>query len=202
MILFALYLLATLDGALCGNRSAAGRSGLINKRRYYFKWMAEGALWAQAASVISGLALLIVLHFAPDRPGLLLDLENAAQRMLRVYIPYTILILSSFIVRAAPSVDIRSATSVLIFGPMTAARPLISLIGVLYGIIPATRWEVRALGLLVLLLMLAVERIIDRRAEGARLLTLTHRELRAVGATENSPAIYRRVDGRPDDRVP
>jgi hypothetical protein len=71
----------------------------------------------------------------------------------------------SFIVRALPTVDMRSATSVLIFGPMTAMRPLISIGGVLYGIIPATRWEVRALGVLVLALMLGVELLLDRIAE-------------------------------------
>lgn len=188
MILFALYILATLDGAFCGNRSAAGRSGLINKRAYYLKWMIEGALWAQLASAIAGVALIFVLAFAPNRPALLTDLNHAAERMLRIYIPYTILILASFIVRAAPSVDIRSATSVLIFGPMTAARPIISISGVLYGIIPATRWEVRGLGLLVLTLMLAVEQVIDRRAERARILEArgSGRKMVAYGGSPGS----------------
>ena len=129
MILFWLYVLATLDGAFCGNRSAAGRSGLINKRRYYFWAMTRGALWSQVAALVAASALFFVWKYSPDRTALLADLQSAAHRMLLVFIPYTIIVLASFMVRALPSVDLRSATSVLVFGPMTALRPLVSIGG-------------------------------------------------------------------------
>ena len=165
MILLALYLLATVDGTLCGIRSGAGRSALIHKRKYYVAAMLHGAFWAQIASAVAGLALLLAWHFAPDRIYLANALLQAAQRMLWVLVPYAVVIFTSFLVRWVPSTDIRSATSVMVFGPMTALRPLVAVGAVLYGIIPAPMWQVRALGLFILLLMFAVQWQVDNRAE-------------------------------------
>lgn len=185
MILFWLYVLATLDGAFCGNRSAAGRSGLINKRAYYFWAMTRGAFWAQVAAFLAATALFFLWKYSPGRAALLADLQATAHRMLLVFVPYTIVVLATFIVRALPSVDIRSATSVLIFGPMTALRPLVSIAGVLYGIIPAHRWDVRLLGVFLLTLMLGVEQLIDYLAEKQ---ARTHFFLWAPATTENGPS--------------
>lgn len=165
MTLVALYLLATVDGAFCGYRAAAGRSALIDKAAYYRRAMLRGSLWAQIAAVIAAAALLAAWKFAPGRAALLADLHGAAHRMLWVFVPYAAVIFGSFAVRALPSTDLRSATSVMIFGPCTALRPLVAIAGVLYGVIPSSRWETKALGVLVLGLMLSLEPLLDRIAE-------------------------------------
>ncbi|ABF43741.1 hypothetical protein Acid345_4742 [Candidatus Koribacter versatilis Ellin345] len=165
MILVALYVLATTDGTLCGIRSGAGRSSLIHKRRYYVDGMLYGAFLAQIASAISGLALFATWRLTTERAALALDLVGAAQRMLWVLVPYAIVIFASFLVRWIPSTDIRSATSVMIFGPMTAIRPVIAVASVTYGIIPAHLWSVRALGVFILALMFWVQWRVDARAE-------------------------------------
>ncbi len=164
MTLVVLYLLATVDGAFCGYRSAAGRSALIDKRAYYRRAMMRGALWAQIAAVVAAGALLAAWKLAPERGALIADLRHAALRMLWVFVPYAAVIFGSFAVRALPSTDLRSATSVMIFGPMTALRPFVAFAGVLYGIVPAGRWETKLLGAFVLALMLALEPLLDRIA--------------------------------------
>lgn len=165
MILVALYLLATIDGALCGIRSSAGRSALIHKRRDYIASMLYGAYCAQIAAAVSGAALLVSWYASAERTGLARELIAAAERMLWVLVPYAVVIFASFLVRWIPSTDIRSATSVLIFGPMTALRPLIAVAAAVYGIVPAHSWVVRMLGVFILGLMFWVQWRVDRRAE-------------------------------------
>ncbi len=165
MSLAALYVLATLDGLLCGFRTAAGRCALIDKRAYYRKAMLRGMLWAQIASVIAAIALAVVWKFAPDHPGLLADLRSAAHRMLWVFVPYAAIVLGALLVRAIPSTDIRSATSVMTLGPMTGLRPFVTVAGVLYGIASAQRRETVLLGVLVLTLMMLLEPLLNRIAQ-------------------------------------
>src|SRR5262249_33807826 len=52
MTLLALYLLALLDGILCGLRTAMGRNALIRKRWYYLRATLRGLLGAQLASMV------------------------------------------------------------------------------------------------------------------------------------------------------
>src|SRR5262249_54849716 len=99
----------------------------------------------------------LVMVFLTQRTGLQVDLEGAAARMESVFILYAALVLGNILLRLVPSVDIRSATSVMMLGPLTAIRPLVMIVGVLYGIWRSTRIETRLLGLFVLALMLALE---------------------------------------------
>jgi len=164
MILAALYLLATAEGAICGYRIAARRGLLVDKHACY-RAVTRGTLWAQIAAVIAAGALVAAWKLAPDRAALLSDMEHAARRMLWVFVPYAVAIFGSFAVRALPSTDIRSTTCVMIVGRMTALRPFVAIAGVLYGIIPAGRWETKALGAVVLALTLSLEPLLDRIAE-------------------------------------
>jgi hypothetical protein len=164
MTLFVLYLLATTDGALCGYRAAAGRSALINKRAYFQRALLRGAVVVQFAAAISGLMLLAILAESSDRAYLMSDLLAAGARMIYVFVPYAVLVLVFLTFRLIPSVDVRSATSVMVLGPMTAARPFVALAGVLFGILPANTLRTRVLGLTVLGLMFAVQFLLDRLA--------------------------------------
>jgi hypothetical protein len=164
MTLALLYLLATIDGALCGIRVAGGRSPLIHKRMFYARWLLRGVLAAQAASFVALVALVAAIGLSAHRLELRADLESAAARMVWVFVPYAIIVLANLALRLVPSTDIRSATSVMVLGPLTGARPFVMIAGVLYGIWASWLLETRLLGLLVLTLMLSLERLLDGAA--------------------------------------
>jgi hypothetical protein len=157
MTLLLLYVLALLDGLLCGARVAMGRAAVIHKRRYYLRAQIRGLIGAQIVSTVA-LGALFLVSIQSNRPAeLRADLEAAAGRMLWIFLPYAALVLGNILVRLVPSTDIRSATSVMMLGPLTAIRPLIMIAGVLYGISASVFWETRLLGLFVLALMLVLE---------------------------------------------
>lgn len=154
----SVYFLATLDSAFVGYREAAGRSALIRKGAYYTRAMLRGALWGQAA-VVSAFALLMLLFLrADDGAGFPRALIEAGRRMLLVYVPYAFVVLAAFAVRAFPSVDVRSMTSTLVFGPFQFIRPLVVVAGVVWGLFAAWRADVTALGLFVIAEMLLLDR--------------------------------------------
>jgi len=95
------------------------------------------------------------------------DLEDAAERMLWVFVPYALAVVGSLALRIIPSTDLRSATSVFALGPFTAIRPLVMVAGVLYGIWRSQLLETRVLGLFILGLMLSLEFFLNR-VVGAR----------------------------------
>jgi hypothetical protein len=162
--LLLLYVLALLDGLLCGARVSMGRSALIAKRRYYLRAQIHGLIGAQIVSTIALAALLLVALSSPNRLVLRAGLQAAAGRMLWIFLPYAALVIGNILLRMVPSTDIRSATSVMMLGPLTAIRPLVMIAGVLYGIWPSALWETRMLGLFILGLMLGLEHVLNRRA--------------------------------------
>ena len=168
MTIFLLWLLATVDSTFIGYREAAGRNALIDKRAYFRRAMMRGALLGQIAVAIVGLAAGAMLATTPQ-PARLLDMfEQVATRMLLVYVPYALIIMITFFVRAVPSVDIRSITSVLVFGPFTLIRPLIVLAGAIWGLLAAPTPPVLFLVVLIVSLMLGMEYVLDRlRARGS-----------------------------------
>jgi hypothetical protein len=155
--LIALFLLASLDGALCGCRTCMGRHPYIHKTKYYVQGVLRGVLAAQIASWLSFFVLLSVFTLMPTSNLLRADLEVAAGRMLLIFLPYAALVLSNLALRLVPSTDLRSATSVFFLGPLTALRPFVMIAGVTYGIWRAQLRATIFLGLFVLLLMLSIE---------------------------------------------
>ena len=162
MVALSLWALATLDAALAGYREAAGRSALIDKRAYYRRAMLRGALFGQVAVGLVGSVVAVLLLTSQDPRGLFQGLERVGTRMLIVYVPYAVIILLTFVVRAAPSVDLRSITSVLIFGPFTLIRPAVVVAGVVWGFLAAPGLVTLLLCLLILSLMLSLEWVLGR----------------------------------------
>lgn len=156
MIAVLLWLLATVDSAFIGYREAAGRNALIDKRAYFRHALIRGALFGQLAVLIVGVTTVIVLVSVRDAGFLFSDLELIGTRMLMVYVPYAVILLITFCVRAIPSVDIRSITSVLIFGPFTFIRPLVVLLGAVWGVLAAPSAITIALTVLIVTLMLGL----------------------------------------------
>jgi hypothetical protein len=164
LTLLALYLLALLDGLLCGLRASMGRCAVIRKSGYYRRAALQGVVGAQMISTLALVALVLVAATSSDRADVREDLEGAARRMLWVFLPYAILVLSNLGLRLVPSNDIRSATSVFMLGPLTAIRPLVMIVGVLYGIYSSRLLETGVLGTFVLVLMLSLEFALNWRA--------------------------------------
>ena len=162
MIVFLLWLLATVDSAFIGYREAAGRSALIEKKAYYRHALVRGALFGQLAVLIVGVITAIALVSSDNARDLFGKLELIGARMLLVYIPYTLVILLALSIRALPSVDIRSITSTLIFGPFTLIRPLVVLLGAVWGILAAPGAITLALVVLIVCLMLGLEWALGR----------------------------------------
>ena len=167
MSIVLLWLLATVDSAFIGYREAAGRSALIDKRDYYRNALIRGALFGQIAVALVGLAALAMLAASPQPAALLETFEQVATRMLIVYVPYALIITITFFIRAIPSVDIRSITSVLVFGPLTLVRPLVVLAGAIWGLLAAPATGILLLVALIVILMLGMEYALGRlRARG------------------------------------
>lgn len=154
----SVYFLATTDSAFVGYREAAGRSALIRKGAYYARAMLRGALWGQAAVALAFVVIVALFLRAEDRAAFVHSLIAAGRRMLSVYVPYAFVVLAAFAVRAAPSVDVRSLTSTLVFGPFQFIRPLVVVAGVAWGLFAAARADVTLLGLFVVAEMLLLER--------------------------------------------
>ncbi len=157
MTILLLWLLATVDSAFIGYRDAAGRSALIEKRDYFRRAMIRGALLGQLAVAIVGVVVVVMLLLSPQPAALFASVEKVAARMLIVYVPYALILMLTLAVRATPSVDIRSITSVLIFGPFTLVRPLVVLAGAIYGLLAEPTPGILFLILLILALMLGME---------------------------------------------
>ena len=162
MIVFLLWLLATVDSAFIGYREAAGRNALIEKKAYYRHALIRGALFGQLAVLIVGVITAIVLASSGNARELFGKLELIGARMLLVYIPYALIILLALSIRALPSVDIRSITSTLIFGPFTLIRPLVVLLGAVWAILAAPSAITVALVVLIVCLMLGLEWVLGR----------------------------------------
>lgn len=167
MTILLLWLLATVDSTFIGYREAAGRNALIEKRVYYRRAMIRGAIAGQVAVAIVGVVAVVMLAIASQPAELFHDLERVATRMLVVYVPYALILAATFFVRAIPSVDICSITSVLVFGPFTLIRPLVVLAGAICGLLAAPRIEVLLLIVLIVCLMLSMSYVLGRlRARG------------------------------------
>ena len=161
MIAGLLWLLATVDSAFIGYREAAGRNALIEKSAYFRRALVRGALFGQVAVLIVGVVTAIVLVVSSDAAALFSKFELVGARMLSVYLPYALIILITFCIRAVPSVDIRSITSVLIFGPFTFIRPLVVLAGAIWGVVAAPSVITIALTVVIVSLMLGLEYVLS-----------------------------------------
>ena len=166
MTALLLWALATVDAAFTGYREAAGRSALIHKGVYYRRAMIRGAVFGQVAVGVVGVAAAVALAVSPEPRTLVSELQIAGSRMLTVYVPYALIILMAFAVRAAPSVDLRSITSVLIFGPFTLIRPVVVVAGVVWGFLAAPGIVTLLLGMLTLSFVLGLGWVTGRLRAG------------------------------------
>jgi hypothetical protein len=160
--LLILYVLAILDFGCSGLRTASGRSALLNKYKYFRDSIIHGILLGHILLILPVVALLLLLQQSQQQPQVIQNLERAMQGMFWVYIPYTMLFMFAMCVRWIPHVDFKSATSILILGPLTFIRPMVAIIGIAVAIFFSPHAELFALGTLAVFCMLSFEFFLDR----------------------------------------
>lgn len=111
-----LVALMGLDTAFAGYRAAAGRTGHVRTGvRSVQAMLGAGALgWLAGALLFGTVAML---------GGPTPDLVAVGGDLVRGYAVFGGVIGLGFVARAAPSIDLRSASSILVFGPLTLIRP-------------------------------------------------------------------------------
>jgi hypothetical protein len=155
-----LYLLILVDAACSAYRDAAGRDGRIDKRAYYRAAVARGILAGSAVVALSVLVIVAVGAMTADKARLRDDVADAARYACWVAVPYGMVVSSGLLMRVAPSVDLRSILSVLLFAPLLFIRPSVAVGAALYGFWRVPRWEVLLFGLTAVGLTLSVEAIL------------------------------------------
>jgi hypothetical protein len=160
LLLATLYVLATIDATVSGYSASAGRNALIFKGAYYRKSMLRGFVFGQIAAAISLSLVLLAVRSAADPDAFRADLVRVWSRMLQVYVPFALTILTAFAFRLIPSVDVRCLTSTLVFGPLAGIRPLVGIAGLIWGVSAAPRPLIVAGGAAILAMWLSIERIL------------------------------------------
>ena len=149
-----MYILVLLDTAFSGICAASGRNGLIHKRAYYLGAMWHGALWGQAAVMVGLCIVLCAVQFSADQDQALDEARETGWRMTTVYSLYAFVVMTTFLIRAYPSVDVRSITSTVGFGPLTVIRPAVIILGIAYALLTRPGVAILLAALAVGLMML------------------------------------------------
>lgn len=159
-----LWVLATVDGAFIGYRDVAGRSAIIDKRRYFREAMRRGALWVQIPALLAAAAATALRSASEDPAAVGEAWGRAAAGMLAVYLPYAGGILATMAVgRVARTVDLRSAVHLVILGPFTMLRPAVVAAGAVAGYLAAPLPQVAAMELLIATMMLGLAPLLSLR---------------------------------------
>ncbi|MBL8958184.1 MAG: hypothetical protein JNK82_45850 [Myxococcaceae bacterium] len=119
VLAFGVGLLVVLDGGFAGYRARAGRFARIRRLGHDLRAVARGGfigLFTFAIAVSLALAL---------SGGALFDVSSreAAARILWVAGGYAVLVIAAFVPFLTGSPDLRSLTTVVVFGPLTLLRP-------------------------------------------------------------------------------
>ncbi|UZN03776.1 hypothetical protein [Cellulomonas sp. S1-8] len=191
----ALLVLALLDGAFCGFRSAHGRDGRVLRPGAVLRSHVQGGLTAAAvlAPVVVGASLDVVA-----RPAALAAYERAGTAMLAVYVPYAVVVLLAVAAYAVLDWRHRFLATAVVLGPGTFLRPAVAVVGALLAVRVASDARVATLAVAAVVAVLVVEPILDRgwrrRAPELELLE----PLTAATAPTRSGAASRRP-GRASD---
>lgn len=156
----ALLVLALLDGAFCGFRSAHGRDGRVHVPGARLRSQLHGA--AVTAAVLVPVVVLAALDVAA-RPGSLDAYERAGAAMLAVYVPYAVVVLLAVGAYALLDWRHRFLATAVVLGPGTFLRPAVAVAGGLLGLRAASDGRVGALAVASIVAVLVVEPLLDQR---------------------------------------
>jgi len=157
-----LWLLATIDAAASGYRDAAGRSLKIDKRVGYRRAVRRAVAVGQGLIALAFTAGGLFLRMAnpEDSPRLLEAYTGAAVAALSFFGPIAVAVGIAILLRFSRNLDVRSLTSVLVFGPFLLTRPFLAYLGVAIAtasVAPPVRIPVAGLSAFAVTLMLLLE---------------------------------------------
>lgn len=157
-----LYFLAMVDCAFASYRSAGGRNSLIHKGNYCLRACLRGALWANIPVAIAAVLAFSIYQGAGRSEQMLNDYFIAGLRMLCVYLPYAALVGVALWIRCIPSVDARTMSQVVVLGPMTFARNVVAVAGMIYAATGVKHIEVMLAIVPIVLMMLMMQPFFDK----------------------------------------
>jgi hypothetical protein len=137
MIEALLVAICLLDASFCGFRDAAGRNKLIRKWGYYRRSIAVGTLLGIAGALAIAATVAICVSTAADPGSMYQRYLDAGGIMLRLYLPFTSLVLVALMIFAIPVPHIRALATVTILGPFTLLRPIVIAAGALWAMVAA-----------------------------------------------------------------
>ncbi len=157
----AVWALVILDCSLMGYRLAMGRSRLLDKRRYHQRAsIAAGLLGFVPLAFVTAVARVLAYRAGPESVD---QLNDAMARFVLVGGSYAAVILVASALCALPSVTVRTAASVMIFGPLTLLRPLVVVVTVAAAVGAAPPTWLAVVGLAIAVPGVAIEPVLDRR---------------------------------------
>lgn len=121
--------MALLDGALAGFRAVAGRDAHIVKEPLLRRGVRRGVGCGVGELVVIAVMLLALLLGSPDAERLFGEMVDAGRRMLVVFVPYTVIVLSALGAYAVPNLELRCLATVVVLGPLTMVRSAVLLAG-------------------------------------------------------------------------
>ncbi len=127
--LVLLYLLGTTHACFAGYREAAGRNLRIHKGRYYRRATLRGFLAGQAAAAVIVATLLALAARRGSLQALFDTVGPGSWAAVEVYSVYAALVGVAFVFFAFPHPEVRTLTSVLVFGPFTLGLRVVILLG-------------------------------------------------------------------------
>jgi hypothetical protein len=161
-IALALAVLALTDCLLCGHRAATGTEGRLDKRAYY----REAALRALGGGIVvvgAHAILVTVLVVSSSDPGTWSAFLDAGTICVWVYGAFATAIFGAFAFYFAPIGDFRVLTNVIVFGPLTLARPYVIAGGLAAAVVHVPDARVAMVAVSAGISMLSFQRIMDRR---------------------------------------
>jgi len=159
-----LALLAIVDAAFAGFRAGAGRNARIFKRAYYARSMLIGTLFGVMLVTVLGGVTLLLLAASADPAQQYAELVAVGSRMLWVFVPYAVLVLSALALYLFSDHDLRAFATVAILGPFTLLRPWVIAMGAAVGLCASVDRVTWILTLIACSSVVLSGRLLDRRA--------------------------------------
>lgn len=157
----AVWALVTVDCAFMGYRLAMGRVAVLDKVAYHRRAALRAALAGQGPlAVVVAVAVVVAERGGPATGR---DLDDAMGRFIVVGGVYAVVIVGTWALCAIPSVTVRTAANVVVFGPLTLLRPLVVAATVVVAVGPDPSVALVAVGLLVIVPGVVVEPLLERR---------------------------------------
>ena len=158
--------LAWVDCLLCGMRVVVGTEGRIHKRAYYVAAVvrASGAGLASVGALAAFTGLLV--STAPETATSWRSFVAAGRVCVVVFGAFASATFAAFGFYFSPACDFRVLSNVLVFGPLTLARPYVIAAGLAAGAYAAADLRVSVLALVAGTVMLSFQPLLGRRYRG------------------------------------